>query len=430
MYLHDADSALSDALWADVRTVVGLLVLCRKYLFTDLEFVVLRHLREDRTVPTQLTALGTEDLRQLARELVFHDVLKVLLGPWCLAGGSAMAAPLAVLLRTGGSLARGVLASRGALALLASQDFLDGEALAGEPLALLAEAGALEALLPIMQIPGVKQEFRHPRFRDASLVDVLEPFPMLFDDLLKAWFKPSEPVDLQEHAPVSAPQLSPSELASWASCERFRSWKIEMTTSVYWGQLPAVHAPSTPRRHGFLDAQLEAAGTAELVDFARQAPLEDPSVARAVRTQLGSLPLAAYQSLPDWPALVTSVLSDRALLRRIWAHRALGPQLLARLVAAASLPALLGPLRIVAAAQRWRSMVWARGPPASPWYFDCVASLRALLACLGHYVLSEMRGLRGASASIGSVAALAVNLWLPDPRGSRQAQGRQQQLPT
>jgi len=356
-------------------------------------------------------------------------MLKVLLGPWCLAGGRAMAAPLAVLLRAGGSLAQAVLASRGALALLASEAFLgaSGEALApGEPLALLADAGALEViysctawgwlqgpsdlkrllgdevLMPLIQIPGVKQELRHPRFRDAMLADALEPFPVLFDDLLKAWFKAPEPVDPPEPPAMPEQKMPPSELASWASCERFR-------------------------RHGYLHAHLAAASPMDLMEFARQAALEDPSVADAVKMQLGKLSWAAYRSLPDWPTLVATVLSDHSFLRRLWMCQVIGPRLLARLVTAVSFPAILGPFRIFAALQGWHSRGSARGAGVSPRHDGNAWSWRTLLFCFARYLSVEIHGMRGAITSIASVMTLALNLSLASLK-NRHSQRQQRQL--
>jgi len=323
---------------------VGLLGLCRKFLFSELECEVFAALRDSIDLVREIAGLGTEDFLRLARELEFLGALPRLLGPWCLSGGRAMAAPVAALLGAGGNLTEIVMNSSGVLAFIASLDFLGAwEPLGpGEHLIRVAQAGGLEALrrcknwswlrgpadveclfehellFPLLQIPGLRQELRQIHFCDAGLGKALEPFPILFDELVGAWH-------LARPRPGMSPCvqhiLPPSELAAWTSCGRFLD-------------------------QGLLGAQLEVAGSEETLAFANAAPLQEPVVAGAVADRIKSLANEACSGLPPWSQTSATIVTNANLVRMLWPHRAVGRHALLRLLAAVAIPLALAPLRI------------------------------------------------------------------------------------
>ncbi|CAE8672123.1 unnamed protein product, partial [Polarella glacialis] len=251
-------------------------------------------------------------------------------------------------------------ASAGATSFIATGDFLAaikrnaGEvADVGRPLMNIAEAGRLElltrcsrwdwlsgpedveqllseeALMPLTQLPALRKELRDHRFRSPALAGTLEPFPMLFEDLLDAWLG---------RVPVT--QVPPAELAQWARCRRFR------------------------RRPELLEAHLAAAGPEGLATFSREAPLAEHEVLAALRPRFQTLLAVSWQRLVGWdPAsekhrgrrAAALFLSDHYLLRRLWNHGVLGPRQLIHALLSALLPTTLLPLRVVLAS--WRCLV-------------------------------------------------------------------------
>jgi len=381
---------------ADLEGAVRFLFFCRKYLLEELEQGMRRALRDDPARVEQVVSLCPAEFVELARDLAMLDMLPGLLGPWCLAARECVAPHIAALLRDK-RLSKIALTSKGVTSFLASPAFL---AAAGglQPdgaVTIIAAAGKLdilttcrnwswipgpedleqlldnEELLPLLQVPSLRKELRHPRFKDVSLASGLAPFPSLFEDLLRSWFG-------SETIPES--KLSPSDLVQWSSCRKFR-------------------------REGLLDEQLAASSVEEIRDFAHAAPLSDADVAIATCKRLTDLTADRWenlwQELPRAEAAVV-LLRDWRVLRRLWAHGALQPGLLMRLLSVTVVRACLAPLR---AALRVRSALQLHGAAASSVLRAALVWLRAWLR---RHTVADATFAHLVFASLLSVGALGL----------------------
>ncbi|CAE7910821.1 unnamed protein product [Symbiodinium sp. KB8] len=315
----DTESGVTELIFAEIR----LFALCKKYLLTRSEQLMLQRLREGSGLVPRLGALEEPDFMQIANQLQLHGVLPAVLGSWCLSYAASMARPLQMLLSAGGKLCQTVLDCAGAVAYIASGRFLCALRDSREPvsriLLLLAERGCLDllqkcqrwdwldsaddvwqvltedSLMPLTQLPAFRQELRQLRFCSPALAEALEPFPRLLDDLLDAWFGAGE-------GEVSL-SLAGLELVSWAErCSRFRQ--------------------------NFLRAQLRELTPKAFASFSRTAALDQeeigPLVQQHLQASLKSLceaPLLRMSPPPDAPFAEF----DGALLRRIWRFRLMGP---------------------------------------------------------------------------------------------------------
>ncbi|CAK0863425.1 unnamed protein product [Prorocentrum cordatum] len=384
----------------DIHRAVNLLSFVRQYLFDDLEGDVLRRLQSDLRLVEQLASLCEGELLDLLSELALQEVLPALLGPWCEAGGRAVARPVAAMLRTGGRLSRAVCSCKEALAFVSTPHFLDaGEEVLGGALASLADAGHLdalagckhwgwlrgpadvmrmlddEALFPLTQLKAVRAELQHARFRDWRLAGALEPFPQLLDHLLGAWFPPGR-----------SPAAPPAELAAWAAHPRFL-------------------------RRGLLHTQLAVASARHVGAFARAAPLGDPAVAGAVRARLAELVEGAWRERRQWSEAISPLLVDARLLRRLVSAEVLSLRALLRALAAAVVPGALWPLR--ACESVWGALVAAwRGAKAEAVARLAVRLWRRPRKSARRLLASAVFGARSAGASTARALAVeARGMW-------------------
>jgi len=341
LYFHEPDGPHIHN--ADVSVAVNTLALSEKYLFTGLTTAVLQHLLNEPSVPEQLADLAPETQLLLSWTLQDLGQLHSLIGSWCMVGRRTMAEPTLLLLEAGGALAETVLASKGARALLISPEFLEADEESSSSLgvesraARLAAAGCLEVLhdcrewcwlrrpadlrvlleneelMPLLQFQSLRQELRHPRFCDVELMNALEPFPVLFEHLLNAWFKNT----------TSIRPLMPAELSAWASCVRFR-------------------------KLGFLETRVKEANLEPVMEFVRSAPLQEPDVARLVQSRLNVLVWAGFCDPSRWTVFITTLWrGGMAVMRRLVEARVLDLDLSMRLLATALLPAPVVLLRVV-----------------------------------------------------------------------------------
>lgn len=327
---------------ADVSVAVDTLALSEKYLFTGLMTAAFQHLLNEPRIPQQLADLAPEAQVQIAWML--HDLgqLRHLIGPWCIVGGRIMAEPTILLLEAGGALAETVLMSKAARALLASPQFLEADEASptslgvGSRAARLAAAGCLEVLcdcrewcwlrgsadlrvlleteelMPLLQSSRLRQELQHPRFCDVELVNALEPFPVLFESLLNAWFKTA-----------NTRPLPPADLSAWATCARFRNL-------------------------GFLEACVKEATLEPVMDFVRSAPLQEPDVAKLVQSRLNALIWAGFSDPNRWTIFVTTLWKGGLeVMRKLAETRVLDTALSMRLLASALLPGPVVLLHVV-----------------------------------------------------------------------------------
>mmetsp|Transcript_77682 Transcript_77682/g.154134 ORF Transcript_77682/g.154134 Transcript_77682/m.154134 type:complete len:571 (-) Transcript_77682:235-1947(-) len=340
-YLHQPDGPHIRE--ADIGVAADTIALSEKYLFTGLTIAVLQHLLNEPSIPEQLANLAPEAQLLLAWTLQDLGQLRHLIGPWCIVGGRIMAEPALLLLEAGGALAETVLTSRAARTFLASREFLEVDEQSstslgiGSRAARLAAAGCLEVLhdcrdwcwlrhpadvrvlleteelMPLLQFQKLRQELQHPRFCDVELMDALEPFPVLFDHLLNAWFKNVTNIRQLPHAKLSA----------WASCARFR-------------------------KLGFLESCMKEANLEAVMDFVLSAPLHEPDVARLVQSRLNVLIWAGFCKPGSWTIFVTMLRRDGlAVMRRLVEARVLHPVQSVKLLATALLPVPVVSLRIM-----------------------------------------------------------------------------------
>ncbi|CAE7564576.1 unnamed protein product [Symbiodinium sp. CCMP2592] len=317
------ECGVTELIFAEIRLVA----LCKKYLLTRSEQLLLQRLREGSGLVPKLSALEEQDFVKIANQLQLHGVLPVVLGSWCLSYAASMARPLQLLLAAGGKLSQTVLDCTGAVAYIASGRFLCASKDSREPvlriLLLLAERGCLDllqkcqrwdwldsaddawqvltedSLMPLTQLPAFRQELRQLRFCSPALAEALEPFPRLLDDLLDAWFGEGE------EGEVSL-SLAALELVSWAErCARFRQ--------------------------SFLRAQLRELSPKAFASFSRTAPLDQEEIGYLVQQRLQ----ASLKSLCQAPGYLrmqspqdagsSFAEFDGPVLRRIWRFRLLGP---------------------------------------------------------------------------------------------------------
>ena len=127
------------------------------------------------------------------------------------------------------------------------------------------------------------------------MLQALEPFPVLLDDLLDAWFG-SEGAEGDRNGPA----LQASELVHWARCGRFR------------------------RR--WLRAHLEELTPRAFASFSRAVSLEQEEISGMLRQQLQ----ADLKALSQAPVLRTGSspvwFMDGALMRRFWKFGMLDPR--------------------------------------------------------------------------------------------------------
>ncbi|CAE6935016.1 unnamed protein product [Symbiodinium sp. CCMP2456] len=316
----DTASGVTELIFAEIR----LAALCKKYLLTRSEQLLLQRLREGSGLVPRLSALEELDFMKIANQLQLHGLLPAVLGSWCLSYAASMARPLQMLLAAGGKLSQTVLDCPGAVAYIASGRFLcalrDSRESVSRILLLMAERGCLDllqkcqrwdwldsaddvwqvltedSLMPLTQLPAFRQELRQLRFCSPALAEALEPFPRLLDDLLDAWF------GADEEGEVSL-SLAGLELVSWAErCTRFRQ--------------------------NFLRAQLRELSPKAFASFSRTAPLDQEEIGFLVQQRLQ----ASLKSLCEAPLLRMTCADapsfadfDGPLLRRIWRFRLLGP---------------------------------------------------------------------------------------------------------